>query len=194
MKRPFSRTTATAVTTACVAALALLAGCSSNKTPGQNNPGAFTYLLDRQDTWRESVPDTLPPLPADNATLYPFYVSNSTPLKFAIDPNSLSVGKDEVVRYTVVITSPNGARNVNYEGIRCAAFEWRLYASLNADHDGWDQTVANDWTRIETGTLNAYHSVLLQDYLCFNKIPAGDARQMLRRLQSGTIIKPDTIQ
>jgi hypothetical protein len=180
------------MTTASMAALALLGGCSSGKAPSQNN-STFTYLLDRTSTWRESAPDTLPPLPAGNAKLYMFYVSNNTPLKFAIDPNSLSVGKDDVVRYTVVITSPDGARNVNYEGIHCAGFEWRLYASLNADHNGWDQTVANDWSRIETGTLNAYHSVLLQDYLCFNKIPAGNAREMLGRLQSGSIIKPDTI-
>lgn len=173
---------------ACLAAVALLAGCSSSRILSRDDSVATLIGDDKPGNWHENALGTLPPLPADNAKLYPFDVSNNTPLKFAIDPHSLSVGTDGVVRYTVVITSPDGARNVNYEGIRCSTFEWRLYASLNADHDGWDQTVANDWDRIESGTLNAYHAALFWDYLCFNKTPAGNAKTILRNLQYGTII------
>ena len=68
---------------------------------------------------------------------------------------------------------PAGARNVNYEGIRCDTYEWRQYAGLNSEHDGWDRTVENDWRRIENGELNAYHSALYQDYFCANKMPQG---------------------
>jgi CNP1-like family len=173
---------ALALVVACVATGALLAGCSSAGKPTNKDDSTFVYLLDRKGNWVENKVDTLPPLPQDSSLL-PFEVSGNTPLQFAIDRNSLSVGTDGVVRYTVVVTSPSGARNVNYEGIRCDTYEWRLYAGLNADHDGWDRTVANEFSRIENGALNAYHAALYQDYLCANKIPTGNAKQIVENIR-----------
>ena len=173
---------ALALVVACVATGALLAGCSSAGKPTNKDDSAFVYLLDRKGNWVENKVDTLPPLPQDS-NLLPFEVSGNTPLQFAIDRNSLSVGTDGVVRYTVVVTSPSGARNVNYEGIRCDNYEWRLYAGLNADHDGWDRTVANEFSRIENGALNAYHAALYQDYICANKIPTANAKQIVENIR-----------
>jgi hypothetical protein len=173
---------ALALVVACVATGALLAGCSSASKPTNKDDSAFVYLLDRKGNWVENQVDTLPPLPQES-NLLPFEVSGNTPLQFAIDRNSLSVGTDGVVRYTVVVTSPSGARNVNYEGIRCDTYEWRLYAGLNADHDGWDRTVANEFSRIENGALNAYHAALYQDYMCANKMPTGKAAQIIENIR-----------
>jgi hypothetical protein len=173
---------ALALVVACVATGALLAGCSSAGKPTNKDDSAFVYLLDRKGNWVENQVDTLPPLPQES-NLLPFEVSGNTPLQFAIDRNSLSVGTDGVVRYTVVVTSPSGARNVNYEGIRCDTYEWRLYAGLNADHDGWDRTVANEFSRIENGALNAYHAALYQDYMCANKMPTGKAPQIIENIR-----------
>ena len=171
-----------ALAVACVATGALLAGCSSAGKPTNKDDSAFTYLLDRKSNWVENKVDTLPPLPTD-ANLLPFEVSGNTPLHFAIDPKSVSVGDDGVVRYTVVVTSPGGARNVNYEGIRCDTYEWRQYAGLNADHDGWDTAVANQFSRIENGALNAYQAALYQDYMCANKIPTGSAQHIVENIR-----------
>ncbi|MFM0735652.1 CNP1-like family protein [Paraburkholderia xenovorans] len=173
---------ALALVVACVATGALLAGCSSAGKPTNKDDSAFTYLLDRQSNWVENKVDSLPPLPQD-ANLLPFEVSGNTPLHFAVDSKSLTVGNDGVVRYVVVVTSPSGARNVNYEGIRCDTYEWRQYAGLNADHDGWDQTVANGFTRIENGTLNAYQAALYQDYMCANKMPTGNAQKIVDNIR-----------
>ncbi len=169
---------------ACVATGALLSGCSStnSKQPTPNKDADFKYLLDMPSNWTENKVDTLPPLPQP-ADLLPFDVSQNTPLHFLIDPKSLTVGSDGVVRYTVVITSPSGARNVNYEGIRCDNYTWRLYAGLNADHDGWDRTVENDWARIENGALNAYRAALYQDFFCANRLPAGSAATIVTNIR-----------
>ncbi|WP_233864641.1 CNP1-like family protein [Paraburkholderia adhaesiva] len=177
-----------ALAAVCTAAAnsVLLTGCGSSG-PTNKDDSAFVYLLDRKSNWQENKLEGLPPLPQTGATLLPFDVSNNTPLKFSIDPASLTVGTDGVVRYTIVITSPTGARNVNYEGIRCDTYEWRLYASLDADHNGWDQTVANDWSRIESGTLNAYHSALYQDYFCANKLPVAKAPVIVQNLRYGRV-------
>lgn len=171
---------ALALAVACTVTGVLLAGCSSQPT---NKPDSeFVYLLDRKSTWVEDKVNTLPPLP-QAADLVPFEVSGNTPLKFAVDGKSLSVGDDGVVRYTVVVTSPSGAHNVNYEGIRCDTYEWRQYAGLNADHDGWDQTVATSFSRIENGTLNAYQAALYQDYFCASKSPTGSAKTILENMR-----------
>lgn len=173
---------AIALFAASAAALAVLAGCSSTKGPSNQDDSAFAYLLDRKPEWTENKVDTLPPLP-QASNLLAFNVSQNTPLNFSIDRNSVSVGTDGVVRYTVVVTSPAGARNVNYEGIRCDNYEWRLYASINDDQNAWDRTVANDFRRIENGELNAYHAALYQDYFCANKLPTGDAKQIVNAIQ-----------
>jgi hypothetical protein len=172
---------AIALFAASAAALAVLAGCSSSKGPSNQDDGVFTYLLDRKSEWTENKVDELPPLP-QASNLLPFTVSQNTPLAFAVDKNSISVGTDGVVRYTVVVTSPAGARNVNYEGIRCDNYEWRLYAGINDEQNAWDRTVANDFRRIENGELNAYHSALYQDYFCANKLPMGTAKQIVNNI------------
>ncbi|WP_425452880.1 CNP1-like family protein [Trinickia dinghuensis] len=169
------------LTLACVASGVMLAGCSHTPTKPADNT-KFQYLLDRHAAWTENKVDTLPPLPNEQ-DLIPFDVSNNTPLHFAVDGKSLSVGSDGVVRYTIVVTTPSGARNVNYEGIRCDNYEWKLYAGLNADHDGWDRTVANDWTRIENGNLNAYQAALYQDYFCSSKTPTGKAKAIVDNMR-----------
>lgn len=172
---------AIALFAASAAALAVLAGCGSPK-PSNKDDSAFVYLMDRKPSWTENAVDTLPPLPQE-ANLLAFTVSENTPLTFFIDKNSLSVGTDGIVRYTVVVKSPAGARNVNYEGIRCDNYNWRLYASINEDQNSWDRTVANDFQRIENGNLNAYRAALYQDYFCANKLPTGSAKQILSNIQ-----------
>ncbi|KWF09232.1 CNP1-like family protein [Burkholderia ubonensis] len=165
-----------------IAAAAVLAGCAHSNSPTNKDDGTFVYLLDRQGEWKENKVDTLPALPTPG-DLLSFNVSQNTPLKFFVDAKSLAVGTDGIVRYTVVVTSPAGARNVNYEGIRCDTYEWRQYAGLNSDHDGWDRTVENDWRRIENGELNAYHAALYQDYFCANKMPQGTTQSILENIK-----------
>ncbi|KVM59714.1 hypothetical protein WJ58_00575 [Burkholderia ubonensis] len=165
-----------------IAAAAVLAGCAHSNSATNKDDGTFVYLLDRQGEWKENKVDTLPALPTPG-DLLSFNVSQNTPLKFFVDAKSLAVGTDGIVRYTVVVTSPAGARNVNYEGIRCDTYEWRQYAGLNSDHDGWDRTVENDWRRIENGELNAYHAALYQDYFCANKMPQGTTQSILENIK-----------
>ena len=171
---------------AALAACAVLAGCShtpkSQTEASDTDESTFTYLLERQSKWTENKLDALPPLP-QSANLLPFEVSQNTPLRFAVDAKSIDVGSDGVVRYTIVVTSPSGAQNINYEGIRCDNYEWRQYAGLNADHNGWDSSVATRWRRIENGDLNAYQATLYKDYFCANKMPTGKAKSIVENIR-----------
>jgi hypothetical protein len=77
--------------------------------------------------WQEG---DIPEPPAFNLErLLRFEVNPNSPLVYAIDPQTLSISPgDRVVRYVVVASSPGGARNVFYEGIRCPVGQVKTYA------------------------------------------------------------------
>jgi hypothetical protein len=172
-----------AASVASIVAVLSLGACSTPSPDQGPKPGEdFVYLLDRNANWVENKVDTLPPMP-QTADLLPFDVSATTNLKFAVDAKSVSVGSDGVVRYTAVITSPQGARNVYYEGVRCETYEWRRYAAADENGTQWDRGAANDWRRIENSQLNAYQAALYQDFMCANKIAQGKAQAIVQNIR-----------
>ena len=76
--------------------------------------------------WTE-VEVVLPPYPQE-ADLLSFRVGAVRDTQFMVDTKSVSIGSDGVVRYTLVVIGSGGARNVSYEGLRCATGERRFYA------------------------------------------------------------------
>lgn len=93
--------------------------------------------------WKESV---VPPPPAfDFGKLIPFSGSVSSPLVYGVDPASVQISNvDGVVRYVLVATAASGARNVMYEGIRCATGEFRTYARYSSD-GRWSMVSNSEW-------------------------------------------------
>lgn len=172
-----------AASVASIVAMLSLGACSTPSPDQGPKPGQdFVYLLDRKENWVENKVDKLPPVP-QAADLLPFDVSATSSLTYAIDAKSVSVGSDGVVRYTVVITSPQGARNVYYEGVRCETYESRRYAAADESGTQWDRGAANDWRRIENSQLNAYQAALYQDFMCANKLPQGSAQSIVQNIR-----------
>jgi hypothetical protein len=122
------------------------------------------------------------PGPPRDADLLPFSVSATATQRFAIDSKALTVGADGVVRYTMVAISPSGARNITYEGIRCAAFEKKLYAFGRAD-GAWSRSRRDKWEPIVRNAANRQQATLALDYLCDGKTVAGTATTMLERIR-----------
>jgi len=130
--------------------------------------------------WEEAeikIP-TAPP----SKDLKPFYVSPTTQLKFALDTPSIVFGKDEVIRYVVVITSSSGAQQVTYEGIRCEKYEWRLYATMQSDGK-WSKSPNSRWQVIKNTSYNSYHAALVRDAFCDNSIPRRSAKEIIPLLK-----------
>lgn len=113
--------------------------------------------------WSE-VEHQLPPAP-NAANLISIDVGAMTGNQFFVDEQSVSYGSDEVIRYTLVVASPSGARNVSFEGMRCATAERRLYAFGRADGT-WSKARSNAWVRIQENNLNRHHAALFRDYFC----------------------------
>lgn len=142
---------------------------------------------DKDKPWQE-IAVQLPPPPQQDA-LVPFDVSATATQSFAIDTNSLSVGPDGVIRYTLVAVSGSGARNVSYEGIRCATWERKLYAFGRSDGT-WSRSRRDQWERIMSNAANRQHAALAKDFFCVEKTISGSANDIVRRIRQGQTLAP----
>lgn len=136
--------------------------------------------------WKE-IEAKIPPYPKD-ANLLSFDGGPATPHHFFLDTQSLSIGSDGVVRYSMVIKTAGGATNVTYEGIRCETREQKYYAVGQRD-GSWTRARNPQWRRIESREVNRQHNTLYNDILCnggLNRgIPARSVRDIVQLLKYG---------
>jgi hypothetical protein len=131
----------------------------------------------------EEITASLPPYPKDE-NLVQFNVSSATANRYLIDIASLSVGKDGVVRYTVVIASPRGARTVNFEGIRCDPAEYKIYG-FGQENGTWNENKRAAWQPFKQRSLLSYHKALFEDHFCPDWIRIKDTEEGIRNLKRG---------
>lgn len=168
---------------ASMLALALLSGSTSAFA----QPELEDDSENKEQPWQEvAIQLPAPPRPEN---LLPFHVSQMATQTFAIDSQSVSVGTDGVIRYTLVATSETGARNVSYEGVRCATYERKLYA-FGQTNGSWSRSRRDRWERIGSGTLNRQHAALAKDYFCLEKTVAGDANEIVSRIRDKKTLTP----
>ncbi|MDR0577231.1 MAG: CNP1-like family protein [Candidatus Accumulibacter sp.] len=129
--------------------------------PGTVLSAPFDSEFDEKP-WQE-IEIQLPPFPEDE-NLIPFKVGAITDKRFLIDGKSISVGGDEVIRYSVIIISSAGAKNIGFEGMRCSTGERRVYAFGHSDGT-WSKARNSKWTAIRGGS-NDYPVALYTDYFC----------------------------
>ncbi|MEO8248923.1 MAG: CNP1-like family protein [Burkholderiales bacterium] len=159
-----------------VAALALalasvLSGCGS--------PPAAQFV-DSEVDWKEAgVPDA-PDF--DVGRLIPLDAPRGSALSFGIDPGTISIGNDGVVRYVVVASSASGATNALFEGIRCSRGEYRLYARHNPE-GGWTQVKDSDWESLFGSMPSRHPLAVAQAGVCVGRAPNGPLDVMLRTLR-----------
>ncbi|MES9906732.1 MAG: CNP1-like family protein, partial [Sedimenticola sp.] len=108
-----------------------------------------------------------------------------SPFRYYIDSRSLSYNPiDGVVRYTLVIRSSKGGENVAFEGMRCNAREYKVYALGNGrgklrphPNPRWKMIAETGYTR--------YRTDLARNYLCSAKLETMDREQILRNIRYG---------
>ena len=149
----------------------------------------YDYQESEEDkkVWQEEK-YKLPAAP-DMDKLIPFEVNVSNANRFLVDPDSVSVGNDGVVRFTVVIESSGGARTVNYEGLRCKTRERRLYAFGQKDGT-WIESQGSSWILMQKQQHkmhNAYPAVLAYEYFCLDLEPPPSAAVAVERLRTGPV-------
>jgi len=102
---------------------------------------------------------------------------------YYIDVNSVSLAADKVLRYTIVIQSPEGASNIIYEGIRCATKEIKTVA-YGTQGGRFARLVDPKWIYVLTqnqGPLG-YRTTLVERYVCDENGWAINGETVLERL------------
>ncbi len=177
-----------------VLVLPLIAACSGgsreNLFVNDAEPDAPSSITEGA-AWKE-LKSPMPPWPNDS-DLADFEVSNpTTSLKFFVDTKHLSVGKDEVVRYTLVARSNSGASNVSFEGIRC---------TLNGDYKIYGYGTGNrlkpaaemDWRRVGKSGPESYRDDLWRYHFCVRRSTTPrPVKDMIRSLKGSVMDGADT--
>lgn len=113
--------------------------------------------------WKEI--EVAPPAPPQAANLRRVEVSSASANRFMVDSASLSVGEDAVVRYTLVVESPAGARSVSFEGMRCDIGEYKIYA-FGRDSGEWSRNRHARWLRVPDRQQTSPQRALFYHYFC----------------------------
>lgn len=138
------------------------------------------WLVDPDPEWKES--EYTLPSPPQLADLREFPVDPASPNRYLVDLNSISVGADTVVRYTLVIQTAGGAQNITYEGIRCQTNERQLYATARQDGT-WVPVKKSTWQPM---TNSGYHRpavALAEDYFCDSNAPPRDRAEIMQHFK-----------
>lgn len=131
--------------------------------------------------WKE-VELLLPAYPKDS-DLVEFFVSAASTFRFYLDPASISIGVDGVVRYALVARSPSGASNVSFDGIRCKTAEFRSYAFGRSDGTWSMRPTA--WSRIQRRSVQRWHEALFEEYLCKRGTVPSSPKEIVDALKVG---------
>lgn len=142
---------------------------------------AQAQLTPPDPDWKEI--EAPAPAPLRTTGLIPIDLPEST-LRFGVDPASIGLTADGVVRYVVVATSRTGAVNAFYEGIRCSTAEAKLYARHSPD-SGWVPVKDADWRSLHETRASRHSLVIARTGACMGSAPNVSAAQIVRDLGRG---------
>lgn len=165
-------------------AAALLAACAVCAAWGQTTPDFLPGTMGKPNVepqWNEAESEVPPPPALRMSGLVAIDVDSASALRFAVDPQSVSIGKDGVVRYVFVATSSSGAVNAAYEGLRCDRGEYRVYARSSGQ--GW-RSVDTEWKSLFEGFEARHVRAIAKAGACAGHTPNRSAQQIVQDLRT----------
>ena len=146
-------------------------------------------LADLDPDWQESELPAPPMFRADR--LVPVEMPRHITLQVGVDPETLRLTADGLVRYVVVAKSSSGTINATYEAIRCLTGEVKTYARYSANGQ-WIPMVKPQWKPLTQNQPSPHAIVLAQQGLCSGRsVAARSSAEIVKRL---TAVAVDTYQ
>ena len=143
--------------------------------------GAQAQRLVDDPDWKETEMPTPPAFSQDHlvAVDMPPYVS----LKFGVDPATVAITADGIVRYVMVATNPSGSVNAMYEGIRCATGEVKTYARASAS-GAWSIVKTPEWRALNDNLPSKHAIAFARQAACDGRATAASsAADIIRALK-----------
>jgi len=115
------------------------------------------------DEWRES--DAPPPPAFSVGKLIPLAMPPYVTLQFGVDPETLTMTPDGIVRYVVVARNTAGSTTAIYEGLRCATGEVKTYARQSSG-SAWAIVKTPSWQALNSKLPSKHAAVLANQGVC----------------------------
>ena len=130
--------------------------------------------------WREAE---APPAPAfKQSGLIPLEIGGAT-LRYGVDPATVSLSADGIVRYVVVASTGSGTSSAIYEGIRCSTAEVKAYARHN-EGTGWTLAQPAQWQPLQANPSSRHSQVIARTGACMGGGANRSATQIVRDLRA----------
>jgi hypothetical protein len=141
--------------------------------------GAQAQLAAEDPDWQETALAAPPAFSLDNllALDMPPYVS----LQFGIDPATLSITPDGIVRYVVVASNRSGSISAFYEGIRCAKGEVKTYARTSGN-GAWTLVKQAQWRNLSDNQPSRHAIAFARQAACVGATAASSTTDIIRAM------------
>lgn len=145
--------------------------------------GKSDWERENEDRLKQAGEEIVPPPAFDKTRLIEIDLglAAATDFHYFVDPATLNVGADRIVRYVVVARSPSGVENVRFEGIRCPG-EYRIYAVGQPD-GSWGGQPAQ-WRPVPKDA-RLVENALSRRYFCPMKQAILSAKEGVDALRAG---------
>jgi len=122
--------------------------------------------------WKETE---APPPPAFNRSrLIPIEMPPYVSLKFGVDPATMTITRDGIVRYVVVAANATGSVTAMYEGIRCATGDVKTYARYAANGQ-WSSVKDPQWQGLGDNLPSRHAMALARQGVCEGRSAAASS-------------------
>lgn len=108
----------------------------------------------------------------------PSYVT----VQVAIDPRTIRVGQDGVVRYVAIMRNRSGTQNAFYEGLRCTTDEVKTYARASTSGT-WSLVTTPEWKDVN-GTLPSKHALVFSRQAACTTRVANRLEEIIQQLKT----------
>lgn len=143
--------------------------------------GVRAQLTVQDPDWQETEAPAPPAFSLDN--LLPLDMPSYVTLKFGIDPATLVISPDGIVRYVVVAHNTSGSITAMHEGIRCATGEVKTYARASASQV-WSVVKEPQWRSLNDNQPSRHALVFARQAACEGRaVAARSAADIIRAMK-----------
>lgn len=150
---------------------------------------SFAQLLATDPDWKES--EAPAPSALNLKGLVPFEVSTTSNLTWALDPATVTIVGDGLVRYVVVARSQSGVLNALYEAINCSNGELKTYARIVGKES---EVASKAWVAVQDPQWKSIYEApsrhaleLAKQGVCTGKTAAQSIGEIVTSLKKTTI-------
>ena len=142
--------------------------------------GADAQIAMEDPDWQETALAAPPPFSTDQ--LLPLDMPPYVTLRLGIDPTTLTITADGVVRYVVVARNSSGSVSAFYEGIRCARSEVKTYAR-SSNTTAWTLIAEARWRDLSSNQPSKHAIVFSRQAACVGATAANSTADIIRAMK-----------